>query len=1360
MTTTTNRTWDLTQPWPTEPRIVLQASAGTGKTYQIAAVVTRLVAEGKAPIDKLLVMTFTNAAATELRDRIRSRMQGALTALALPPPAADGDKLHAHLRQFSPQAGQWLALALADFDRAAISTIHAFCQKTLQQFAFESQQDFDLQLLTDPAPLRDQQVADALANIYAQCSVDQIAVAEDMGWKREHLAEVVKAMTAVAEPSVSPPLPQALADAVRQGRPGWRVALDAIVAYHQLVTDLCGWLDSAAGQAAVEAFQLERDQPQYRDSKGKPVVRISADVLGSAIRNVKWMRGNAPWSTRPTGPKPVDWLRFTKFAEPETWKGTGRPQDQFAGWPLIERYEKFLSDAEPLATVPLAAFATDVRARFEGEIARQALQTYDGMIANLADRLRHEAQQSASNRPLTKALREQFMVGLVDEFQDTDAAQWSILSHIFGDAPKHQLFLIGDPKQSIYSFRNADIAVYLAATEPARSFELNVNYRSDGPLVEACNEVWLHSAAPFGAQTGIAYTKVLAKHSTARLIGLNDAALHLRWIAAAPGETAMTKELGKRLSAQLCAQECRALLTATPVVKPDNERPEVRLLPGHIAVLVHTHGQGRLVQAALAELQIPAVSAARGSIFKSDVGPWLCAFLDAVTDPTDEGACRRWAVTPLVGWSAVQLAQAIALQDAPTAQVMPQAPNADWAVLRKEVATAAFYWPAHGFTRVLEAALAAHDAMARLLGSPYGERAATDLRHLIELCHAEERRVHASPRGLAQWLRQQAARPAEANDEQSQRLQSDDDAVQVVTIHSCKGLQYPVALLPFAWWYDEARDNAKPFLAPSLDGQRQLCVAAKGSPLRDDAKSRHDEALVAEKVRLLYVAMTRAQHRCVVWLYPAKGYQLSAAMRLMRRAQPEASEPATPVAVFAQHPYIAIDNACQPDTQTGPWQRPQPPPVVFAPTALAKPWAMGQRWQVPSYTGLTKNLHLDNVQTEERSARDLLEPPERPREDDDEDAEPSQPPFDDIAKRIANEQFVAQFAASHQHYFVPVPGAVLIKGKRAGNWLHKVMEDLQFAPNADGKIVAKDGRSALDLIKAQGIRHGYKLPEQHQAMEQLLPAWLDTPLGIRAAAQPAADELTLRKLAPLHRIDELEFDLRLASGAWFSRQQRKEPGQLVNPAAIRLALIDATEDNPQAKAFRGRGWLEAYLQEKTKADQERKFVGEIAGLLNGKIDLLLRHNDRYYIADYKGNWIKGADAHQNLIPHSARFDAKGRPALLQEHYTQPAMLWAMGDHAYHLQALIYAVAVHRLLAQRMGSQYHIDAHLGGHRYLFVRGMLGPTTPIDGDTVLGVFADRWPSRTVVGLSAALSGCDETAVQVAMQTLVDPTFGGTP
>ena len=1354
MTTPPTAPWHETQAWPEEPRIVLQASAGTGKTYQIAALVTRLVAERGVPIEKILVMTFTNAAATELRDRIRRRMQAAATALALPP-AAKEDLLHKHLRQpaFAADAGKRLALALADFDRAAISTIHAFCQKTLQQFAFESQQDFDLQLLADPAELREQLVADALANIYANCTVDQMAVADDMGWTRKNLEKVVEAMTGVAEPTITPPLPQSVRMALRRGQPAWRVARDAIQGYDQLVNELTDWLDSPAGQTAAAAFQLERDQPQGIDARGKPFKRIDADMVGSATRNLAWMRRGALWTQRPPS-KPVDWLRYAKFAQTGTWKGPGRAQDEFAGWPLIERYEAFLTAAEPFATLPLSAFAAEVRASFNSEIGRQALQTYNSMIANLADRLQQEALADGATGALTAALRKQFAVGLIDEFQDTDAAQWSILRHIFSGAEKHQLFLIGDPKQSIYSFRNADIAVYLAATDRARAFDLDTNFRSDGPLVSACNEVWSKSDAPFGAGTGIAYTDVHAHHPAARLTGLGDRPLHLRWIPLPPDATTMTKNLGQRLSAQLCAEECRAMLDAKPQLKPDKDRPAVPLLPGHIAVLVHSHTQGKLVQNALAGHRIAAVSAARGSIFKSDVAPWLGAFLDAVTDPTDEGACRRWAITPLVGWSAVQLAQAIAQEDNAGAAGAVSSHNADWAALRKAVALAATNWPKYGFTRVLEMAMAAHDTMPRLLGSPYGERAATDLRHLIELCHAEERRIHASPRTLAQWLRQQSAKPNDANDEQTLRLQSDDDAVQIVTIHTCKGLQYPVVLLPFAWWYREPKGGDEPLLAPGADGQRELCLAAKGSPSRADALRRQKEAQDAEAMRLLYVAITRAQHRCVAWLCPtdAKGVG-SAATRLMRRAAADASEPATPVNVFGQHPCIAVENNCQLPSQMVPWQRPEPAPIALLPAALANPEAMGQNWQIASYSGLTKNLHVDGALTEERGAQELLGEPDQRRDDDDDDevdGQPPQRPIDDVAKRIADEQFVAQFAAPQPDRLVPVPGAVLPKGTKGGNWLHKVLEDLQFSLNDQGLIQAKDGRPALELIQTEGIRHGYKDPIIHAAMLALLADWLDTPLGI--------DALTLRHLPPQDRIDELEFDLRLASGAQWSPQLRKVAGQLVDSKAVRLALSDATQNHPQAQAFGGRDWLKAYLADKTKAGEEHKFVGAIAGILNGKIDLLLRHGGRYYVADYKGNWIKGAEAHRALIPPAVRFDAKGRPALLQEHYTTPAMRWVMGDHAYHLQALIYTVAVHRMLAHRMAAAYDIDDHLGGHRYLFVRGMLGPATPVDGATVLGVFADRWPSRTVVGLSAALSGCNEAAVTAAMDALVDPTFGG--
>jgi len=749
MTTTTD--WTGVEPLPLGKTILLEASAGTGKTWQIEGLAVRLVAEYEVPIDRILVITFTNAATAELRDRIRQRLVEARDAMAQPEePTKDPivAKLWADADKRAARQGL-LATALSTFDLAPISTIHGFSQRMLDQLAFESGQEPGLELTTDSAAIVKQLVDDDLARVYAEATEEELALLEDMGWTRAQLGTLAGAMTDAVEPEVEPTSPGV---DLRKVAP-----LTAVRHWLKTKAELRAWVDSPEGLACVEAISDELE----RKTKDKRVKGMKRDVIGNRLEAVKgWLEGPALRTGRVNTHK-TSLTNLSLAGLEKCWKGPGE-MSSFEGYPLFERISALLEEQDTLWPRALAAFASRARDRVNDELVRSGQLTYSTILSRLAERIAQDAVAHGQEGPLARAIRSRFDVALVDEFQDTDGAQWPVMQAVFAH-PSRRLLIIGDPKQAIYAFRGADVHVYLDAARVANTrATMRTNWRSDADYVNGMNHVWAEGSGAFDL-ADVDYVTVDASpdHQEARIRGLPSSgdsprrAFDLRWV---DGQTlgmsarpVSSKDRGQNACAQLAAQEAARLLegsTEIVVGQEPGEQPSARKLqPGDIAVLVRTNKQAELVRQHLERLGIPSVSAGRGSVLQSPVLGWLCTWLDAIAEPGRDRQARALATTPLFGWTALDLATAIQAADASSdAELTPDETEAAerWDHWLRRIHGWAAIWPKRGFVRVFEEALDQFDVVGRVLGALQGERYATDLRHLVELCHAEERRTRVA----------------------------------------------------------------------------------------------------------------------------------------------------------------------------------------------------------------------------------------------------------------------------------------------------------------------------------------------------------------------------------------------------------------------------------------------------------------------------------------------------------------------------------------------------------------------------------------------------------------------------------------
>ncbi|MBZ5735769.1 UvrD-helicase domain-containing protein [Nocardioides sp. TRM66260-LWL] len=924
------------------------------------------------------------------------------------------------------------------------------------------------------------------------------------------------------------------------------------------------------------------------------------------------------------------------------------------------------------------AFAQEVRAEVERRKRRQGLLAYDDLLARVAQAL-EDPHADARAR-----LRERWRVVLVDEFQDTDPTQWDVLERAFvGHAT---VVLIGDPKQAIYGFRGGDVHAYLraAATADVRS-TLATGYRADEPLARALG-VLLDGAA-LGDERIVVHP-VAPHHRGSRLAGAPVAApLRLRRLPRAGRPMSkgglVLAGAAREVVAADCADDIVRLLGSGATW---DGRP---LAAGDVAVIVHVRSHGLLVQAALQERGVPAVVAGGGHLLATESADAWWTLLQALEQPHRLARVRAAALGPF-------------LRHPPAEVALDRAPGGGSLV--DEVGDRLRGWAEvlrwRGVAALVEA-LEAAGLTAALLTRPGGERLLTDLRHLGQLLHDVAVRERLGLPGLLQWLRDERLR-LEGTD-RPRRLDSDAAAVQIVTVHASKGLEYPVVHLPFAHQlYRHPVDVAR-FHASD---RRTLDVRGAG-PGWSEHEALHLAEEAAEDLRTLYVALTRAQSQLVVWWAPTTNTGIAPLHRLMMGRRPGVA------AVPEKVPVRADDHAADVLAQLerlGALSA----EVVEAPTAPAESGSLGSlattgatgraepltarrlarevdaTWTRTSYSALIR------VEEQTGGAPAAASEPDVTLRDDEEtptaEAQAAEAQTAEPGAAAQDGPTAADGAGADAH---PVPLAAAPAGAAFGSLVHAVLEHADpAAPETDGDLVAELRRQVLDQAR------WWPVEVDAEALALGLEAVHRTPLG------PLVPGLTLADVPLSDRLRELDFEIPLAGG---DRPARRRPEiRLRDLAPVLRAHLPA--DDP----------LRPYAER-----LETPPLGEqpLRGYLSGSIDVVLRvpdatHGHRYVVVDYKTNRLTPPETEPSLA-----------------HYGPDALAEAMLHSHYPLQALLYAVVVHRYLRWRQPG-YRPEAHLGGVAYLYLRGMAGADVPLVGDHPPGVFSWRPPAALIVALSDLL------------------------
>jgi len=1179
---------------PLHGRVLIEASAGTGKTWNIGVIYLRLLLERELRVEQILVTTFTDAAAQELRERLRRRLVEAERLLASASiDAASDDPLESWLAALCPDedrtrhALRRIQLARTNLDRAPVSTIHALCQRIQRDYPLESGAAFANDKLFDEQQLMRECVEDFWRRRYLVGSVDPREAKLLLKDGPEGLLRDLGGLANNADARI-----EAGGLAELERRLATLRMPDSITELQRLAGDRTLY----APRKSALSNRLDKIARALQDDDEEQL----ATALDDAFDPDQVLAQEAPASA-----------------------GT------LNAHPLIEALQALRPLLQLRTTFTRGAVLAEAAQACREEMPRRARQRHVMTFSMLIDAVYQRLCGEQADEVLADRLYEAFPVALIDEFQDTDQRQFAIFERIYHG--RGTLVMIGDPKQAIYSFRGGDIAAYLRASEQAgQRFSLGTNHRSSRALVEALNAWYGHTEGGFG-QPQIRYQRVApAGKADEKPYAVNDETVAQPLVIhpfrgdAVDRKGNPLKALGEleALALDDCANRIAQLLN-----DPRQRIGGQRVTPGDIAVLLSTNNQIVALRSRLVARGVPCVGGGRGNVFAGEVARELELILYAVLHPDDDQAVRGALATRLLG---ATLEQFRAWQDQPAAFERELERFEAWRALVRS----------RGMLALIEALLAIR--ATALLALPEGERVLTDLRHLGELLAAEES-ARQGLDGLYAWLlemRQEGADgDAEAADERQLRIESDARRVQLLTIHASKGLEFPIVFLPLVWRIGSRNGIYAPKLLRYHDASGRRCVDL-GSADFIEHRGRHFREELEERLRLLYVALTRAVHAVHVywvdrgplpagdahaWEWAAIDLLIRQAQQRLALAEGEASLEAMAATLGGMQlsaPFADVFVGYQPPSETA------SPRATQAPLPRLRPY----QW-LHSFSGLTRYAAAAVV-IDDRDASD-----EAGQEE----------PAAGVDESVEDGRLLSLYP---------------LRGPRFGDAVHHVFELAQPGPVWPGQRQLLHRQLAAQAVKAHNVTPDEALERVGRMID-------------RARQADLGSGLRLCDIAPEQRIVEFEFQF---------------PVHQVPLARLRrLCAAHGRADVVPAS-------LDA---------------GTLNGMLTGFADLIVEWDGRFHVLDYKTNWLG---------------------ARLRD-YQGNSLDAAMAEHHYPLQALLYTVALHRYLRQRMDG-YTAERQLGESWYLFVRALgLAPGH--------GVWRHRWPVALIEALDDAFAGTQEAA-----------------
>ncbi len=1244
---------------------LIEASAGTGKTYTITTLVARLIAQGYA-MESILVVTFTEAAAAELKLRIRGRLSKCLAAdwPGTPDPIdmiGEIDTIDAtgkidetgdigetavdelvHFFTAQPDPGlirRRLAHAVTCFDQACIMTIHSFCFQTLKENAFESGAYFDMELLTDSASFFDQVCMD-----YFMTRINDL----------DPLMLKFLAQKGVTPDTFKSGFRQVVTRSGIDIIPQEAEFKEVSDAYRRITRKIHELLKSEK-EAVIGLIQANKgvDKRSYTKKNLPNWLALSLGMLERQGRDALFAMAE----------KGDPLYKFTRSRLAAKTKDGLPPDHEF--FDLCEQLLELSGVMETNVVSLKLAFFTYFRRELEQMKGTQGACFFDDLINDLASALEGEGWES-----LRSAVTKKYKACLIDEFQDTDPAQYLIFSKLFtepgsgrpdpghpnvdpyvdpnvdsdadsnadsdvgksdsagfsmpdGHEQQMPFFMIGDPKQAIYAFRGGDIFAYLSACKASdQIFTLEKNYRSAPLMVDAVNDLFSLEDHPFLFEQ-IEFTRVHTPPTAVnRLVeeGSPVPPLQFSFVKregrGLDRQGYIKKEDGLNKIPGLLATEILSVLNSGKQllegggINPGSAR---KISPGDMAVLVRTNGQAEAVHQALADVNIPSYLSKTGSVFDSREAVELYDILAAVYEPDHVGRLKAALVSSVFGFSGKMLAEL----DLDEKQLWR---HQDQFRRFKDL------WEQKGFVSMIMALFHSHDG--RLKGSSgLGERGLTNFYHLMELLSQAAQQKYLSMFYLLKWLREQLFASTRNEGADELRLESDKKAVAIVTIHKSKGLEYPIVFLPYLWAGGGKLSDPILFHDPDRNYQLRLDLRASDSaqgidrdqnsgldsdPDLDQARELMSFEQMAEEKRLLYVALTRASAMCQIFWAGISSVDGSALGSLLHPGGCKTDEVMlADLKTLCQQGEERVAVSLLPlEGSASAAYIPNDSPNIDL-SARSRKRLVQPAWRISSFSALTRTEYEPGVY------------------------EPS------IYEPGTREQKVAGGIGGSNR---EIRLSQFPKGAGSGDFFHAIFETLDFT----------DAGSVEGVVDKNLVKFGFKDKTLREpalaAVRDILATELatDSERSLNRGDDTGVNCFSLQEITMGQRFTELEF--------FFD--------------------VDVLDLNELGALFAGEPDGKAYAKKLFKLGN-----APFKGFIKGFIDLVILHQGKWYIIDYKSNFL--GTTHGD--------------------YDRTAMTEAMESHHYTLQYHLYLVALHRYLGMRL-KNYSYDRDFGGVFYLFIRGM--------------------------------------------------------
>ena len=1029
---------------------IIEASAGTGKTYSIECLFLKFILECDFDIDSILIITFTNRATDELKERLNKRLKISLDYLKGNVAHDQNDPMHRYLHSLdrndltinvdlkgqSPFMSKNILIlenALNNFDEAAIHTIHSFCDRLLLEFPFESGTTFNRELYGED-------------DYYVKLTVEDF-------WRNEVFSLTAEAYNKIKELSRK---------------------------YNYLKLDL------------DKLITLATEVVRYPDFKRKILPEIDCDSEENTLNKLRSLKKEKIALKEMFNNDTVqlknlhlesdifEYLEDFVFNDdviifnlPETSKIT--LDDLKVKHPIFQKISDISAEAIPL--IDKIGFNTLIYFRIK------LLKVIDKRIDHIkeinneitySDQLKdlYNAVIIKDNSKLLEKIRKKYNALVVDEFQDTDLLQYSILKHIFYDTDKF-VFFIGDPKQSIYKFRGADIYVYLEAISEADIiYSLKKNFRSTENLIDAFNLLYTLGGNPFLIE-GIQYNPVEAGGEKYKIEGETSNLVIKHFDG-----TSIDKDRAEKKATDDIIYEIKRLLHKDNHVKI-SENGILRPIEGRdIAIIMFENKDGELLRKELNKNGIVACASSRESVYKSEEARELKMFLVALANPANYIALNTALTTSLFNLTAIEMVEISKKEDMATDII-------------KNFIHYQELLSSYGFYRMMMEFINDYHLKERLLQVPSGDRKITNFLHLIELIQKAHKKGIKGIYEIIKWLEEKEMQPkSSAEEEQMLRLESEENAVNIVTIHKSKGLEFPIVFVPYFWNDSKFKIGFRNVIFHE-DDKVKIDVGSEENKYRDNIAKTTFEIL-AENLRLLYVAMTRAACKCYLY-YPHTNSQskkiCSAINYLLHITQEnknilnikniedilglkDYNQRIDELKIIAEKSKGNIEVTLLKENDPGQFEKQQENIVPLVERTFNK--NINKKYLITSYTGLTRFGQL-----EERM-----------------------PALDELFNNVEtsdNKDLRGIFAFD--------------KGIASGNLWHKIMENLDF--NAD--------KNTRDIyIKKQLEKTKYKTDEFVNAMTTVIDNLLNKNLGTFLGTS-----LYLKDITQKNRISELEFYLNI-----------------------------------------------------------------------------------------------------------------------------------------------------------------------------------------------------------------------------------------